>query len=93
MIEKVLHSESGNVYYWISDIIKKETLSLFFMHGLTASHELFIRQIGYFEKDYNVIAWDAPAHGMPRPYYDFSYEKAANDAVKVITKKYYTEEI
>lgn len=84
MLEKILHSESGNVHYWISNTIRKESLSLFFLHGLTASHDLFVNQIGYFEKDYNVIVWDAPAHGMSRPYHDFSYEKAANDVIKIL---------
>ena len=86
MIEKIFHSESGKVYYWISDTIKKESLSLFFIHGLTASHELFVNQVGYFEKEYNVIVWDAPAHGMSRPYDNFSYEKAANDAVGILNE-------
>lgn len=71
MLEKILRSESGNVHYWISNTIRKESLSLFFLHGLTASHDLFVNQIGYFEKDYNVIVWDAPAHGMSRPYRGF----------------------
>lgn len=84
MLEKILHSESGNVHYWISNTIRKESLSLFFLHGLTASHDLFVNQIGYFEKDYNVIVWDAPAHGMSRPYRGFSYEKAANDVIKIL---------
>ena len=84
MLEKILHSESGNVHYWISNTIRKESLSLFFLHGLTASHDLFVNQIGYFEKDYNVIVWDAPAHGMSRPYCGFSYEKAANDVIKIL---------
>lgn len=39
MLEKILHSESGNVHYWISNTIRKESLSLFFLHGLTASHD------------------------------------------------------
>ena len=51
------------------------------MHGLTASHKLFVNQVDYFEKEYNVIVWDAPAHGMSRPYNNFSYEKAANAAI------------
>ncbi|WP_026834400.1 alpha/beta fold hydrolase [Eubacterium xylanophilum] len=84
MIEKILHSESGDVHYWISESVNNEALSLFFLHGLTATHELFINQVNYFEKEYNVIVWDAPAHGLSRPYCNFSYEKAANDAVNIL---------
>jgi pimeloyl-ACP methyl ester carboxylesterase len=84
MEERILHTESGDVHYWISDTIIKDAVSLFFLHGLTASHELFNSQVDYFEGKYNVIAWDAPAHGLSRPYSNFSYEKAANDAVNIL---------
>lgn len=55
MIEKVLKTESEDVHYWISDTIKKETITLFFLHGLTANHELFTTQVDYFGKDYNEL--------------------------------------
>ena len=84
MTEKIFHSQSGNVHYRISDSIRKDRSSLFFLHGLTASHELFAHQVEFFEKEYNVIVWDAPAHGLSRPYRGFSYEKAANDAVGIL---------
>ena len=77
MIEKILETESGNVHYWISDQIDYGKKTIFFLHGLTASHELFVKQIEYFDGKFNVIAWDAPAHGASRPYKDFTYEKAA----------------
>ena len=84
MIEKVLKTASGNIHYWISEQIRNEKITLFFLHGLTASHVLFVNQIAYFAKDYNVIAWDAPAHGASRPYRDFQYEKAAIEAVHIL---------
>ena len=58
------------------------------MHGLTASHKLFVNQVDYFEKEYNVILWDAPAHGMSRPYNNFSYEKAANAAIDILKENH-----
>jgi pimeloyl-ACP methyl ester carboxylesterase len=54
------------------------------MHGLTANHNLFSNQVNYFEKDYNVIALDAPAHGESRPFTDFTYEKAAFAAKNIL---------
>ena len=54
MEERILHTESGDVHYWISDTIIKDAVSLFFLHGLS------------------------------RPYSNFSYEKAANDAVNIL---------
>ena len=83
MTEKILVTEYGDVHYWISDI-DKNRITMFFLHGLTASHDLFCQQIPYFSDNYNVIVWDAPAHGLSRPYADFTYEKAAKDAVKIL---------
>ena len=81
--ERILETESGNIHYWITDKIETDKKTLFFLHGLTADHNLFRGQIEYFKEKYNVIAWDAPAHGASRPYKEFSYEKAA-DAIKQI---------
>ncbi len=83
-MEKVLVTESGNVHYWISDVIDRERATIFFLHGLTASHHLFDRQVEFFGDRYNVIAWDAPAHGASRPFSDFTYEKAANAARDIL---------
>ena len=84
MVEKILETESGNIHYWIPETIRKDCYTLFFLHGLTASHELFRKQTGHFSKDFNVIAWDAPAHGLSRPYREFTYEKAAGAAAAIL---------
>lgn len=84
MIEKILKTKSGDIHYLISEKICKERETLFFLHGLTASHDLFVRQIEHFSKKYNCIAWDAPAHGASRPYKKFTYEKAAIEAVHIL---------
>ena len=86
MVENIIDTQFGKVHYWISENIQSDKLTIFFMHGLTASHELFANQIECFSGNYNVIAWDAPAHGKSRPYKDFTYEKAANDAVRILGK-------
>ncbi len=83
MIEKIHITKYGNVHYWISEDMSAHDLTLFFLHGLTASHELFSKQIEYFKDKYNILIWDAPAHGSSRPFEDFNYEKAAN-AIKGI---------
>lgn len=84
MIGKILKTESGDIHYLISSKMEQDRITLFFMHGLTASHELFTGQTEFFEDRYNVIAWDAPAHGASRPYEDFSYEKAAVAAREIL---------
>ena len=67
MEEHILHTHKGNVFYWQSDNwdINKETL--FFLHGLTADHSMFDMQLPAFEKEYNLLTWDTPAHGESRP--------------------------
>lgn len=44
---------------------------------------MFDKQVCYFSNRFNIITWDAPAHGKSRPFTEFTYEKAAN-AVKEI---------
>lgn len=73
--ELILETEKGNVHYWYSDIGADTTLV--FLHGLTADHRLFDGQITFFERKFNCLAWDAPAHGLSRPYEEFSYPNCA----------------
>lgn len=60
MIRKILPTEDGTIAYWISDTVDPARDTLFFMHGMAADHTMFDRQSAFFEKNYNVIAWDAP---------------------------------
>lgn len=53
--------------------------TLVFLHGLTADHRLFDKQVAYFKSRNNLIVWDAPAHGRSRPYDEFTYVNAAED--------------
>ena len=77
MKESVLETEKGNVHYWRSDRWDVSLDTLFFMHGLTADHTMFDSQVEAFEKEYNILAWDAPAHGRSRPFGEFSFGDAA----------------
>lgn len=76
MRESHIKTEYGTVYYWATEIDNAKR-TLFFLHGLTANHTMFDSQIAHFKNAYNVIAWDAPAHGKSRPYAVFRYEDAA----------------
>ncbi|MBQ6304256.1 MAG: alpha/beta hydrolase [Clostridiales bacterium] len=82
--EKILKTSYGDVHYWISGNLTADRITLFFLHGLTANHNLFNGQTGFFSDRYNVITWDAPAHGASRPFEDFTYEKAALAAKKIL---------
>ena len=93
MKEKTINTDWGTVYYWISDIWKSYRDTLFFLHGMTADHSMFQRQYEYFSGKYNIIAWDAPAHGKSRPFSDFTYEKAALIAKKILETLKLTESV
>ena len=84
MIEKFVKSDRGNVYYWVSNCNSKNTKTIVFLHGLTADHTLFEKQIEYFVKEYHILCWDTPAHGKSRPYYDFTYKNAVEELKKIL---------
>lgn len=83
MIEKYIRTQSGNIYYWISKCYQKTSHTLFFLHGMTGNHMMFEKQYSYFKDFYNIVLWDAPAHGKSRPFIDFNYEKAAGAIKKI----------
>lgn len=77
MTRKEYTTPSGTIVYWTNDI-QSQRPSLVFLPGLTADHRLFDRQTDYFSRAYNVMVWDAPAHGLSRPFsLDFSMDDLA----------------
>lgn len=72
--EKTINTKSGRVFYWVTEPWHPERSVLVFLHGLTADHTMFAPQISHFAPKYNLLLWDAPAHGKSRPYPDFSFE-------------------
>ena len=72
MTEKMFETPSGTIHYWTNDI-SPDRKTLVFLPGLTADHHLFDRQTEAFEKEYNLLTWDAPGHASSRPFrLDFS---------------------
>ena len=62
MHQAILECKKGSVYYWYTNIdFAKRTV--FLLHGLTANHAMFDKQIEFLSDKYNVIVWDAPALG------------------------------
>ena len=84
LIENKIKTSYGDVHYWISEKLIADRITLFFLHGLTADHNLFNNQIEFFSDRYNILTWDAPAHGASRPYDNFTYEKAALAAKQIL---------
>ena len=93
LTEKKITTSSGDVHYRISEDIKADKVTLFFLHGLTANHDLFKGQIGHFEDRFNIINWDAPAHGTSRPFENFTYEKAAHAARQILDENGISEAV
>ena len=84
MKEASLNTKKGTLRYWRSDPWDAGKDTLFFMHGLTADHTMFDAQISSFERDYNLLAWDAPAHGKSRPFEAFTFEEAAGYILEIL---------
>lgn len=84
MQHKRMVSERGVVHYRVSAGGGKRRKTLVFTHGLTANNTMFEKQFEFFAKDFNIIAWDVPLHGLSRPYKDFSYENCARELRAVL---------
>ena len=85
MKQSFVKCKNGTVYYWYTNIdLTKKTL--FLLHGLTANHTMFTKQVDFFKDKYNVIVWDAPAHGKSRPYSDFTYENAVAVMLQILNE-------
>jgi pimeloyl-ACP methyl ester carboxylesterase len=87
MQERHIETPRGNVYYWIRKHKRRPTAATLFLHGLTADHTLFDRQIDAFSEHATVIVADLPLHGKSRPYRDFSFRHAAEDLCKLLKEE------
>lgn len=83
MREAYIDTDQGKVYYWRSDFWNENQKTIVFLHGLTADHTMFEKQYDFFSDSYNIVTWDAPAHGKSRPYQEFTYQNAV-EALKQI---------
>ena len=67
MEHKTFDTGSGVIHYFVSRCgADKPWLVL--LPGLSADHTLFDQQLGYFADKANCLTWDAPAHGLSRPF-------------------------
>lgn len=86
MVEYCMEDAGGKVVYWMAEEMVPSRGTLFFLHGLTADHTMFEKQIRLFKRFYNILVWDAPAHGRSRPYEGFTYEKAAECLKRILDR-------
>ena len=67
MEAKFFQTDLGTIRYWVSRM-QPQMPWLVFLPGLSADHTLFEKQLAYFSSRYNCFVWDAPAHGLSRPF-------------------------
>ena len=81
MNHKTITNDRGMVHYWVDGTSDEIIL---FTHGATMDHGMFQKQIDHLSKNYKVICWDVPLHGLSRPYKDFSLQHAADDLIQIL---------
>lgn len=67
MNERSFSTDKGIIRYWIGGPATN-AMTLVFLPGLTADHRLFDKQVEFFEPRCGVFVWDAPGHGVSRPF-------------------------
>ena len=85
MEQKSIRSERGETFYWTEKA--GSPFALVFLPGLSADHRLFDKQTEEFSGKYDIVVWDAPAHGRSRPYRDFTYPNAAEELRSILASE------
>lgn len=82
LIKKQIQSKHGKTVYRTNARPNRPCLVM--LHGLTADHRLFEKQVAAFEQDFKLIVWDCPCHGESRPYAKFKYDYAVRELAKIL---------
>lgn len=69
MRHHILETSKGEIHYWVEGKGKE---CLFFTHGMTLTHQIFLPQTVYFQEEFTVILWDVPLHGKSRNYKEYN---------------------
>ena len=81
----------GAIAYWISRASDSSSPWLVFLPGLSADHHLFDRQLEHFTKVCSCFVWDAPAHGLSRPFaLTFSMQDLAQNLHDIFEREHIT---
>lgn len=79
----------GPIAYWAHRAPEAQSPWLVFLPGLSADHHLFDKQIEHFAGTYSCLVWDAPAHGLSRPFaLTFSMEDMARDLHAILEREH-----
>lgn len=83
--EKIKHTKSGDLYYWVGGNQNSNAECIVFVHGMTADHSMFDKQIESFREEFKIITLDLPLHGKSRPYIDFTFSSIADELEEILT--------
>ena len=78
-------SNNINIHYQFIENSTKPTIVL--CHGLSATLEMWRRQINYFLDDYSILVWDNRGHGSASATdepFDYSIEIFSQDLLKLL---------
>lgn len=79
----------GPIAYWVHRAPEAQGPWIVFLPGLSADHHLFDKQIEHFAGTYPCLVWDAPAHGLSRPFaLTFSMEDMARDLHAILEREH-----
>lgn len=84
MTHKKITTSNGIVHYWIKKNITPNSRCIIFTHGVTADHTMFEKQLDYFAREFTIITWDIPLHGLSIPYKNFSFKNIAQDLYLIL---------
>ena len=84
MRHHIMETKKGPVHYWVDG---KGDECLFFTHGMTLTHQIFLPQIAYFREKYTIIVWDVPAHGFSRPYKEYNQTECTQLMATILEKE------
>lgn len=83
MEHRQLTAPGGRVHYWVEPAAPGADC-IVWVHGLTADHTMFEKQVEYFSGKVTQILPDLPLHGLSRPYQGFTYRDTAEILHKIL---------
>ena len=90
-----LHIDNAGctIHYWFRKGMGNEYL--FFLHGAAADHHMFDLQLPIIPKQYNIIVWDARAHGKSTMATStpFEYRHMIDDVLAICKKQAITSAV
>lgn len=94
MTERTHATPQGKITYWVTSKPDPASLWLIFLPGLTADHRLFDEQVDHFCDKANILVWDAPSHGLSRPFaLDWSLDDKARWLGEILQKEGITDPV